>query len=319
MEWKKTSAYAIKNMDSNIRKKCASGGVFEGIASYAIDRDGVVYGVAYDDSFKVQYRRAETKEALEMIYGSKYVQCIANNVFHDVLLDLKQGREVVFSGTPCQVNGLKNFLRREYENLILCDIVCHGCPSPQIYDDFLQRLPGCVTNLSFRQKELGWNKQKWSVKVNNKIYAETVQLMSYKNIYYQRVAHRPACYQCPFATVERSSDITIGDYWGIENIVPGFADDLGVSLVLIHSEKGKQVMEAISNKFDIIETSKNACLQPQLKRPVERPKTRMKFWELYRKEGYDACVKEFSPISIIQKIISHMPYRLYRWMIKRKG
>lgn len=309
-------AIAIKNRSNEIRMHSASGGLFSALAEYVLNKSGIVYGVGLDDSFDVSYFRITDMHNLRILNGSKYVQCPTQNTFLSVKRDLESGHFVIFSGTPCQVDGLRAFLGKEYQNLLMCDIVCHGCPSPRVFQDFILNLPPDINAISFRDKEFGWSKQKWSITRGKKKKVDSIELLAYKKLFYAHLAHRPSCYHCPYTTPYRNSDITMADFWGVNYALPEFKDDLGVSIALIHTPKGKKVIDHITDNLVIREIKITDCLQPQLREPIARPAERQRFWQLYFQKGYKYSIEKMISISIKERVIAALPYNV-RKLIKK--
>lgn len=307
--------YAVKGPD-DIRVNSASGGFFTVLAENVIDNHGSVYGVCLDDSILPKYLRVSEKTELKKLNGSKYVQVSIGDTFRSVKSDLENGQTVLFSGTPCHVDGLKKFLGQDYSNLLLCDLVCHGCPSPSVYRDFVSVLPDNASFISFRDKAFGWSKQRWSVSCGNSMKVDNKEMLQYKKLFLSHYAHRPSCFKCPYTTPYRKSDITMGDFWGIERAMPSFKDELGVSLVILHSEKGKRVFDSVSEKIEYRVSSIADCLQPQLKQPVTAPVDRDSFWRLYYKHGYKMAMKRFIKIPMKSLILSCVPYSIRKTIRK---
>lgn len=295
--------YGVKNKDKEEQISSRSGGLFPAIAKYVLDRKGVVFGATYDETLTVIHTSAETKEGITQFKGSKYVQSQLNDTFKLASQYLKEKRMVLFSGTPCQIAGLKNYLQAinaNMEHLILCDIVCHGVGSPAIYKDYLSWLEtkydAHIMQFNFRDKErVGWSKHKESVTFSDgtKEYGNT-----YQRLYSQHLIMRPSCYCCRWANFNRPGDITMGDFWGVEERYPEFFDDRGNSLVIINTEKGERVFQEISNHLHIIQVKKEECGQPNLHMPTPYNAMRVKLFKLYRKKGFDKVRYEFATRNI---------------------
>ena len=257
--------YAAKHKDDEIRMKSSSGGVFTLLAEQIIDEDGVVFGARFDDSWEVIHDYTEIKEGLEAFRGSKYVQSRIGNTFQQAEKFLKEGRKVMFTGTPCQIAGLKHYLRKEYSNLLAVDFVCHGVPSPKVWRAYLDETIArevfekntvslhaknrskFIQSIEFRSKSTGWKKYSFSLtlaKAETEDEKNTVFLSSkfYDNPYMQAFLSdytlRPSCYQCVCKSGRSGANITMGDFWGIEKIKPEFDDDKGSGLILNYLIKG---------------------------------------------------------------------------------
>lgn len=231
------NVYAVKHKNEEIRMKSSSGGVFTLLAEQIIDEGGVVFGARFDETWEVMHDYTETKEGLEAFRGSKYVQSRIGNTFQQAEFFLKQGRKVMFTGTPCQIAGLKRYLRKEYKNLLAVDFVCHGVPSPKVWRMYLKEISRGenITEVNFRSKEVGW--KKYRVVVNGK--DNLINEPFYENVFMQTFLRdyilRPSCHQCVCKAGRSGADITMGDFWGIETITLQFDDDKGCGLVLKYS------------------------------------------------------------------------------------
>lgn len=291
--------YAVKNKDEQCRLTSSSGGIFPALAQSVIDKNGVVYGVAFDENFNVKHMKGETEEEILKFKGSKYVQSDLGNIFGDIQGELSSGRYVLFSGTPCQVAGLKAFLRKDYEKLVLTDIVCYGTPSPLVWNCYLtlleERARSPLTHFLFRQKDLGWHQ--------SRLYAEFQDaeplfmdpfLDSYNGIFYSRTVLRPACHNCSFANLERPGDLTIGDFWGIEQCKPHFDDDKGVSLVLVNTEQGQRIFEEIGDQLLYEVSSADDAMQRNLQRPTPPSPKREQFWLEFESKGYKYVARKYT-------------------------
>lgn len=242
-------AYAMICTD-NIRKNCSSGGVFGAIARWAIDNEGTVFGARFSEDFRrVLHAKAQNEDELIKLYKSKYLQSDIGTVYSDVKENLQSMlNPVVFCGCPCQVDALKKYLGTDYDNLITIDIMCHGVVSPEAYGKFLNEIFGDVEspikNVDFRSKKLGWA-------CNVVVTAEdgTERISPYHGSYFDAFlwgySQRKACFNCKYAQKERVGDITIGDFWGIDSILPEMNDKKGTSLVLTNTDKGEETLKAI--------------------------------------------------------------------------
>lgn len=272
--------FAAKLKDTNTVLKSTSGGVFSALANAILDQNGIVYGSAYDADLTVRHIAVEKRNDLEKLRGSKYVQSNTEGVYKKIKEQLNNGRFILFSGTGCQAGGLKAFLGKEYPNLFTVDIVCHGVPSPLLFKTYLewmsQRLKGTVTEYSFRNKE----KSGWDLVMKAKSPQKQISRYGFFDPYYcaflEGKTYRESCYKCKFANSKRVSDITLGDYWGIEKEHPDFYDKKGVSLVLINSEKGKKLWNEVKNQtaYIVSDIDKASQMNKNLLSPSIRPFSR---------------------------------------------
>lgn len=252
--------YAAINENERIIKESSSGGIFTYVAEQIIKNGGVVFGARFDEKWKVKLDYTESKEGLAAFRGSKYVQASVGDTYKQAESFLKEGRIVLFTGTPCQIAGLKGFLRKEYANLVTLDFLCHGVPSPKVWSKYLNELftslgkkkklytsnsdeNDLIAGIKFRDKSLGWRKFSFvlHVKSNKNTKENSVSFSQYhrKNTYMKGFLEdlylRPSCYSCRFKRFQSGSDITVADYWGISRVNPNFEDKNGVSIVFINS------------------------------------------------------------------------------------
>lgn len=235
------------------RMESSSGGVFSLLSEQILLKAGEVWGAAFDEDWRVSHMRVTSMERLAVIRGAKYVQSNLGESFRTIKQSLDSGKWVLFSGTPCQVTGLKRYLHKDYERLLLVDVVCHGVPSYKVFRSFLKEEFGhkSITSVSFRDKTTGWKKYNLCVHYNSEGEDGVKRFTSKANLYmYGFISNlylRPSCYSCKFKGCMSGSDITLGDFWGIDNVAPEMDDDKGTSLVLTHTEKGKQWFEMVSS------------------------------------------------------------------------
>lgn len=244
---------AINNNDKEL-KNASSGGMFYILAKYVIENKGVVFGVTYDEDLNVIHKYAETLEDCKQFCGSKYVRSDLKNTYKEAEKFLKDGRVVLYTGTACQISGLKSYLGKEYDNLILCDILCHANPSPKVFKLYKENLEKKyskkVKDIRFRSKENGWRNQTPIIVFNdgNKIEENT-----FFNAFVKEMINRQSCYSCMFASKSRITDFTIADFWGIEKVKPNLDSTKGVSLLTVNSEKGKKLLNLFKDNTSILE------------------------------------------------------------------
>ena len=254
--------YAAINKNSIQRKNSSSGGIFILLADAVLNMSGVVYGAAYDSHFSVQHMRTENDASI--FQSSKYVQSDIGNCLNLVETDLRNKRIILFSGTPCQISGLQNFLdskKCNTDNLFLIDFICHGVPSPVLWEKYLREIAGNkkISNINFRDKSIGWHTYSLAVHFcDGSKYIATLCKDLYLKAFCQNLTIRSSCYDCVFRTINRTSDITLADFWGIERIDSDLADNGGTSAVILHSNKGERLFSNIKSqinyKEDKIET-----------------------------------------------------------------
>ncbi len=304
-----TTAIAAKNRDEIIRFRSSSGGIFTLIAEEILAQDGVVFGAAFSDDFRsVRHICVDNTDDLEKLRGSKYLQSKIGDTYKQAKDFLENGRKVLFTGTPCQIGGLYSYLRKSYDNLFTQDIICHGVPSQMIWNKYVnyrEKNSGSTTRrVYFRNKKYGWknysvlfdfsNSTKYQINFQNDAYMEGFL----RNIYL-----RPSCYSCAFKTIQRQADITLADFWGIEYVAKDMDDDKGVSLVLIHSEKGKDIFNIIKEQIDFREVS---CDKSIMKNTAAinscsiYPK-RQKFYKDIQKFDFEAVIIKHTKLTFFQK------------------
>lgn len=235
----------------DIRLTSSSGGVFTHLAEEVLKRNGVVFGAAMQKSQAVVCA-VENIEEIPKLRGSKYVQSWVGNAYRQVEKYLKEGRWVLFSGTPCQIAGLYRVLKKEYMRLITVDFVCHGISSPQVLEKYLKERGNGkrISEIVFRDKTEGWNKFSMKIKwEDHTVSRASMEEDLYLQSFLKNLNLRSSCFSCKFRKIHRRSDITLGDLWGADEVVNGWTEDLGYSLILIQSKKGKELLESIKEKI----------------------------------------------------------------------
>lgn len=251
--------FLAQHKNEDIRKESTSGGAFTAIASWIIRQGGIVYGAGYrKGTFIVEHQGVETEKDLSVFRNSKYVQSNVMNTFKEALGHLKAGRWVCFSGTPCQIEGFRSFLRgREYEKLVCVDLVCRGIPSPRILTRYIEAqqalIGGEFTNVLFRDKHYGYHYSSFSIynKEKGKDYHKGVDSNAYLRAFFNNLSDRPSCYDCRFKKRYRRSDLTLWDCFPIEKFTKQM-DGKGTTRVLVQSEKGEMIMNAIGSELRTI-------------------------------------------------------------------
>ena len=279
-ENKAPQAYAAYNKDEQVRLQSSSGGVFTLLGEEILAQGGVVFGAALTQGCrKVRHIAVEDKKGLALLRGSKYLQSEIGNTFCEAQDALKKGRKVLFSGTPCEIEGLKSFLGKEYENLICVDLVCHGAPSQKVWEKYVSyqenRASAPAQRALFRYKKYGW--KRYSILLehsNNTAYEQIFSKDLFMQMFLQNLCLRPSCYSCAFKKVNRVSDITLADFWGCEQVCPDLNDDKGLSLILVHSVKGKALFEKIGSKLcsRAVDCAEAVKQNPSFTQSVKEPK-----------------------------------------------
>ncbi len=304
-----TKAYAAFANEDSVRKNSSSGGVFSLLAEQTISEGGYVFGCAFDNEFKAEHIGVNSHSELKRLQGSKYVQSEMKKTYHMVKVLLEEGKPVLFSGTACQVEGLKSFLGKPYEELRLIDIVCHGVPSPKVweaYKEYQENNYGAkISEVSFRDKSKGWKDYRVRVCFEN---GQTYLSRSWDDIYMKsfikNYISRPSCYDCKFRQWHRKSDITLGDFWGVEQILPEWNDDKGASLVLVHSEKGQRMMKGLAERIQITEVEKASATKNNhsVFAPNAVPKKRDDFFDALSKKGFCEASRKYIADGFLYKV-----------------
>ena len=284
----KQVAFACTAKDETFTKQSSSGGAFAILANIFIKNQAVIYGAAFDDDWNVKHIGVDNKAELKKLYTSKYVQSDMGNTFKTVKTDLNRGKEVLFAGTPCQVAGLKCYLGKDYNNLTTIDFICHGVPSPGVWKRYISEkaaiLNDKIIDISFRNKKDGWENYCFTVKtVNGNINYEKPSNNIYMQGFLKDLYLRPSCYDCKFKTLNRASDITLADFWGIEKILPEMYDNRGVSLCWSSSEKGCKILVEVLKQmvYETVSLQEAIRYNPSAIKSVNLHKNREKFFELF--------------------------------------
>ena len=286
-------SYIVKQKDLESRMKSRSGGIFAAISDQVLDQGGVIYGAGLDENFNAVHKRAATKEERDELRGSKYVQSAMGDAYLSACEDLKSGKTVLFTGTPCQIDGMKAVCPKGCEGRLICmDIVCHGVPSPRVWNDYKaymeQKYRGKIQKVDFRNKKrFGWSDHWETITINGKEHDSQV----YMKMFYEHTFLREACYVCPYKNLDRVSDISIADAWGVESANPEFDDNRGVSLVLLNTPKGERWFEQSIKDCDVIECDLTKYMQEPLRKPFAMPDNREQVWKEYNSVSFAELVK----------------------------
>lgn len=318
-------AYGARHKDMSEVETSRSGAAFIAISDWILKQGGIVYGAGYADHFRVVHKRAVTKEERDEFKGSKYVQSDIGSIFRQVKQDLRDGKIVLFSGTPCQTAGLNSYIGKKYrENLYLVDIVCHGVPSPYIWRDYLSYIENKykkkVSVVNFRDKgEYGWSAYKETFIFNDgeKI---TPEQSPFTDLFYTNIMLRESCGNCHYCNTIRPSDITIADFWGIEKTnVEINKDNKGISLLLVNTDKGYRVLKEIKNKLYLISAKLDNCLQPNLMHPTILNAKSKEFESLYIKRGFTYVLRKYTKVGLKNKLIYKIKLLKYKIHIRLRN
>lgn len=285
------ACFAAISKDAETRLLSSSGGVFSLLAESIIKQGGVVFGAQFDDQFTVCHSCTETMDGLAPLRGSKYAQSDLRNSYSQVRQFLKEKRPVLFTGTPCQIAGLRGYLQnKDDDNLFLVSVVCHGAPSPQVWKEYLMHVTNDTqpTAVSMRDKTEGWSRYKMVIKRNHETCLNTTATDTpFMRAFLSNLTLRPSCYSCQFRG-DHGSDLTLGDYWGIEEIHPDMSDDKGTSLILVYTSKGQQFLSNLDLKLKESRYEDAVKGNPSIIYSAYRPAERTLFWRAFRRHGAKA-------------------------------
>lgn len=306
---RQTVCYAVNHKDENIRALSRSGGIFTAVSDIILDNGRVVYGCALNDEHLAEHRRATTKQERDSFRGSKYIQIEVGYTYKYAKQDLDSGLMVLFTGTPCQIEGLNNYLyltKTNCSNLITMDILCHGVPSSMVWKDYLKAVSNEVKidKVIFRNKaDFGWKAHVETLIING----AKRNSKQFKNLYMSHMILRPSCFTCPYRNFERVSDITIGDFWGIDNLDKEFNDDKGVSLVMLNSDKAVSLFEKCKDNLNYKSFPKCLSSQVAFQGNYDIPIRRTEFWNEYNSASVIKLIDKYTSLpkpTILQKIKS---------------
>lgn len=310
----KPKAYACINKNEDIRLKSSSGGIFTLIAEAILESRGVVFGVELDKNFNAVHSYVEKKEDLYKFRGSKYVQSAIGSTYKKAKEFLDEGRYVLFTGTPCQIEGLYSFLKKDYEKLYTQDIICHGVPSPRVWRKYKEEVEkennSKIVEMNFRDKSNGWSNYSLKYIFNDKnTYIEKNFNSRYMRAFLNNISLRDSCYECSFKKINRISNITLADFWGIQKLMPKLDDNKGTSLMIINNPKGEELLAKISKNIVLEEVDFNEAIQynPSMFKSSSKNKNRESFFEDLEKLEFNKLEKKYFPapnffIKLIRKI-----------------
>lgn len=317
-------AYACKNKNEEIRLKSSSGGIFTLIAKSIIDLGGIVFGAGFDEKYNVVHSYITNESEISRFRGSKYVQSTIGNMYKKAKEFLDEGKYVLFTGTPCQIEGLKTYLKKEYDKLYTQDIICHGVPSPKVWNKYINEMnrkyDGNIKEINFRKKDIkGWNLYQLSMKYDNDEYLQIHKNDPYMQAFLRDAILRESCYNCKFKKKNRISDITLADFWGIKNIKPELDDDKGTSLVIINSQKGQELMDKIKKLIEVEKVNFEEAIKynPSMLNSVQMPSGRDKFFENLDKDiEISELVSQYATLpNRIQRILR----KIKKLIVDKKG
>lgn len=301
-----TVVYAGRLKDKNALKKSSSGGAFTVISDFFLNNsDAIVASVYNYKEHKTEFCFIRTKKDRDAALGSKYMQSNPGQIYKAAEEYLKNNPKkiLLFVGMGCQTDGFRKFaeIKGLRERVWLVDIICHGSPSPKLWREYAQsivRKHGDITYLTFKDKRNGWKTPTAFVAINGNEHP----IKDYVNVFYSSCSLRPSCYECPYATTERKTDITIGDFWHIEQTIPDFYSENGNSLFLIHTRRGMELFDKIKDNLEYRISNVKQCWQANLEAPTRRPESREAFWNDYSEKGIGFIMKKYGVVPIQRKI-----------------
>lgn len=320
-------AYAAYTLDEEIRNASSSGGIFSELAKYILEQNGVVFGCALDEQMQARHRLVDTVQDLHTLQGSKYVQSDIGETYIQCVGFLKQGRKVLFSGTPCQIEGLYQYLNcvldsKAMDHLYTQDFICHGVASPTVWNDYMEvqkrkRNANKITDVKFRDKSGGWSHYALLMKFSDgSKVREPVNESVWSRGFLNNLYLRPSCYDCKCKKVNRKSDITLADFWGIECVFPELEADKGVSLMMIHSKKGAELIGNIKDRIYLKETEFESAIKENssmIKSAMIDQKRRKKFFRVYPKVHQDMRLEKM----IVKYTKKRASARIYIWVVRQ--
>ncbi len=317
-------AYAAYSNDEQIRLQSSSGGIFTAFAQKVIEQGGVVFGAKFADDFSVMHGWTDSVEGLAAFRGSKYVQSVIGSSYKECKAFLEQGKKVLFSGTPCQVQGLKKYLAQKSvrgENLFTIDFICHGVPSDKLwqkYRNYREKKSASKTvKTAFRRKNDGWKQYSLSFTfANDSEYCARHRKDPYMKIFLTDIALRKSCYNCPARFLNRPSDITLADFWGIQNILPQMDDDKGTSLVMLHSSQAAEFWDILKDRFTMQQILKEQGIQynPSMVTSPKMPRARHIFYSDLETKPFEKVLKKYTAVPLWYKLC-RVPYRAAKKVI----
>ena len=291
--------------------------MFSLLADWTLAKNGVIYGVSFDESFEVRHMRADSTEAAAAFRTSKYVQSDPSAIYDSICDDLKNGRTVLLTGTPCQIAGVCRFLDARHAdttNLYTCDNICHGVPSPGAWKDYLEILKtrymdsdARITAINMRSKRVSWKKQVMDVSVSKGNINSVLEEFSFNKIFLSLFPVRPSCFHCHFASYKRPADFSLGDFWNVDSAGIKFDVNGGVNEVLVNTEKGRKLFAEISKNTAFQPVSKAAGWQPHLEYSAKAPGKQDVFWSEYNHardlEAKEALLRKYMKGSMLTRVI----------------
>lgn len=298
-------AALFQHKDSQILAESTSGGFFSALSVWVLEKEGVVFGAAYDENLVIRHKYIDSQEDLTQFRNSKYAQSVIGNSFQQAKKFLDENRWVCFSGTPCQLEGLHNFLRREYEKLVMVDVVCHACPSPLFFKKYLayyeSKYRQKITDAKFRDKVYGYKYSVMSLSSKgNKFYKEGIDTDVMLRAFFNNLTPRPSCFACPSKKRYHVTDFTIWDCFDVEKFSSELDNDKGVTRILLHTPKANEVWKELKSAGNCLEISADAAVSgvKELIRPVVENPHRAEFFADLNSLSTEDVLQKYFPLTI---------------------
>jgi coenzyme F420-reducing hydrogenase beta subunit len=320
------SLYAFQHEDAGIVHKSSSGAAFTALSDAVLAQGGVVIGAVLDADHVVRHHIACNAAERDAMCGAKYVQSDMSDVYEPAANAIKQHRgPALFTGTPCQAEAFRTFCeaeRLDLTDVYLCALVCHGAASPQVWKDYLEHVEetshGDVTDINFRNKEQGWRHNRMTARIGG----QERLMQSYSALFYSKLCNPRSCFACPYTTVMRNCDITIGDFWSIQKFAEGYAEGDGVSLLLAHSQKGEDLIRECAGEGTLDRIAfdpQNDSLQPALKKPYAKPLEYDSFWKDYHRLSFSKLKRKYAGLRLPDRMRRLVRRRLLAVRLKHGG
>ena len=312
---KEPLVYAIKNTSSEVLSRCSSGGAFSAFSDLFLEEGYAVLATGYNyETHRAEMRMIYTKEERDACMGSLYMQSVPRDTWKEAFQWLKEhvDRKLAFFGVGCQAAAFSNFagIKGVRDRVVTVDIICHGVPSPMIWDEYRKLVSGGrkLTDINMRDKKTGWDNSCATAKLDG----QGVSINGWRKLYSSKNMLRDSCTVCPYTTLYRVSDITIGDFWHAKERLPEFYDEKGVSLVLLHTDTGKRIFEALGDRIEKQESNTTDCMQMNLREPTQHSVNRKNFWRDYRKHGIAYVVKWYGSKNFSARMKRKMKLLLHK-------
>ena len=297
-------AYAARHKNIEEVRRSRSGAIFVALSDYILENNGAIYGAGFGSNFVVTHKRADSGEIRDTFRGSKYAQSDMTGIYSLIKKDLRDGIPVLFSGTPCQVSAVNNYIPDSIKDkLYTIDIICHGVASPRVWKEFIDYIKKKehikLITVNFRDKNIfGWS----GLHRESFVFSKN-KVKTYPFTFYKSFLIRESCSRCPFTSLKRQGDVTLGDFWGWNNTIPDFVnDDLGVSLILSNTAKGTMLLEEVKKDLNLRRIKLTDVLQPNLQYPTSRDPRSDEFKRDYANYGFNYVRKKYWKASFVQRV-----------------